>query len=196
MSIVGQITVFLFLLSLGKSSADLREFNRIKGEWQVIRVQEGGKPSDMREWEGKKVVFALAREMKKPVPNAIEFVGRLNVRKKPFAFENGVVTAALPADNAATLENERETTLKAQKTRKIERMPMGSEHGAIYEVNGDSMKLLLHKYLSPKDKKPTKFVTTPGDYSILLELRRIKAEEKRIPAGHTEATENQHPARS
>ena len=178
MSLLDQIFAFLFLISLGKSPTDLQEFHRIQGEWSVVSVQESGKKGDLKEWEHRKILFAQAGEKGLPDSHILQFTCELNSKKKPSALEKGTMTLLLP--KAAPEEDKKEGETPAVKpvtASEVESTKIEGNYCAIFEVHGDTMKLLFKRLTPKKAQTPTKFVTVAGDDCFLMELRRIKPQK-------------------
>ncbi len=173
---------FLILLSVGKTPADLKEFARIKGEWEVVSVEIAGKKTANGKWGTKTIIIASATGAKEQPLNSIAQWGRLNTRRSPSVIESRGMT--IKTDQVGEKE-EGEDPL-------IPRFPVipgglitAVKSQTLYEVKGDTMKLLITPIDSDFDKAPTKFTTEPDGKGTLFELKR---KAKKASGSKTDST--------
>lgn len=166
---IHSLLLFLILLSIGKTPADLKEFARIKGEWEVVSVEIAGKKTANGKWGTKTIIISAATGAKEQPLNSIAQWGRLNTRRSPSVIESRGMT--IKTDQVGEKE-EGEDPL-------IPRFPVipggmitAVKSQTLYEVKGDTMKLLITPIDSDLDKLPTKFATEPDGKGTLFELKR------------------------
>lgn len=168
---------FLILLSVGKSPADLKEFAQIRGEWEVVSVEIGGKKVPHDKWGTKIFIIAAAAGAKEQPINSIAQWGRLNTRRSPSVIESRAMSFKT---EPVVEKNEGEDPSLPPFPELPGGTVIGIKSQSLFEVKGDRMKLLLTPIDNSIDKLPTKFETIPDDKGTLYELRRKPKMEKPV----------------
>lgn len=158
-----QFLVFLFVLAVGKTPKDQREFARIAGTWHVVGMEANGKPVDSKAWQGKRVVFRASAESVKQSPEALLYTGSLNTQHKPPVIETHSITM-IPAPRTTNQGKTSRQTLMPAK------VPV--DFYILYEVHGDKMKLLMMQIINKTDPRPTQVRSAPNSRAVLFTLQR------------------------
>ena len=170
------VGIVLFLLNVGKTDTDLKEFAKIQGEWRVVKVEKYGKTAPEGEFPTKTIVIGKSDALKNQPPKSTAFVGRLNTRLKRPAIQVRFVSmkSEQPVEEDETTDPQTPSYPPFPPT--IYPAPMSM----IYEAQGDTLKMLLVKPLKNGEKMPTKVETreNSGDQSVLIVLKRVP---KQIP---------------
>lgn len=167
MEVMTKLVLFLFLLTVGKSPEARREFAKIQGEWVVVRAETGGQQPP-KEALPEKVLFQSSGASAKQPANSLAFSGRLNPSQTPRRIEISTVSfmrEPLPDQNTPKGRN-------ARPSKPLPPIKLAAKSLAIYQVTGETMKLLIKPMTNPKAKPPRNFVTTREGNELLLELRR------------------------
>jgi hypothetical protein len=163
-----KLILFLFILTLGKSPDALREFKQIKGEWIIVSGETGGEkvPSEAL---AKKVIFMPSAELTKQPENSAAYSGRLRMGHPPNLIELFSISLWMePRPMSGPARDH--TTPTAKPSTPIKQ---AQRSFALYQVVGDTMKLLLTPGIASHTEPPKDFVTTKEGGELLLELRRI-----------------------
>ena len=168
------VGILMFLMNVGKTPMDLKEFAKIQGEWQVVKVEKYGKAAPEGEFPTKTLLIGRADALKAQPMNSTAFVGRLNTRLKRPTIEMRFISmrSEPPKEDSA-----KETEKDAPETPPFPPYPPTMYPDAmsvLYEVQGDTLKMLLVKPLRDGEKMPTKVETheNSSDQSLLLVLKR------------------------
>lgn len=159
---MAKLVLFLFVLTFGKNPQAVQEFNQIKGEWVIVKSQMAGgnaPPNALPD----KVSFVSAAEKTKQPAQSLAFTGKVDFGHTPkrLEFSSMSFTMADPPANG-----------KAGSAKQSEPMKQQMKTFAIYQIKGDTMKLLIKPGLNPKTEPPKDFVTTKEGQELLLELKR------------------------
>ena len=163
-----KLIFILFVLSIGKGTDALKEFNRIKGEWIVVRTETRGEMVST-DTQAKTVIFLSSKEPTKQPENSMAFSGELKLGRSRNLFKLSTVSVLMeipPGDATPAQPNLNHPA----KPRIPIKQPQKSY--AIYQITGDTMKLLMKPAIGTDMKPPTSFVTTKEGGELLLELRR------------------------
>ncbi len=160
----------MFLMNVGKTPVDLKEFAKIQGEWQVVKVEKSGKAAPEGEFPTKTIIIGKADALKVQPMNSTAFVGRLNTRMKRPTIEMRFISMRSEPPKV-------ETDKDAPETPPFPPYPPAMYPEAmnvIYEIQGDTLKILLVKPLQNGEKMPTKVETNEnsGDQSVMILLKR------------------------
>jgi uncharacterized protein (TIGR03067 family) len=170
MEVMSKLVLFLFLLTVGKSPDARREFAQIKGEWKVVRAEMRGEKVPA-EALAKKVIFQSSNEPTKQPVNSLAFSGRLSPAHTPKLLELSTVSILMEG----MFHQLTPDTSKGHKTRPaqpVSPIKRQMKTFAIYQITGDTMKLLVTPEVALHVKPPKNFVTTKEGGEFLLELRR------------------------
>jgi hypothetical protein len=170
MQAMSRLVLFLFLLTVGKSPEARREFAQIKGEWVVVRAEMRGEKVPA-EALAKKVVFRSFEEPAKQPMNSLAFSGRMNIAHTPKLLELSTVSI-LAEGMFHQLKPDTSKGSKTRSTKPVSPIKRPMKTFAIYQVTGDTIKLLVTSEVAPNVKPPKNFVTTKEGSEFLLELRR------------------------
>jgi hypothetical protein len=164
--------VFLFLLNVGKAPANQSEFARIRGEWEVVGVQEMGKPMPAKDWRGKTIVIAAAEPNTVQPAHSLAYWGRLNTHRKRTTLESKFISIA-----SERLQNQKPGSAATDNSvpdYPLPPYPAVVEYGAcaIYEVEGNHMRLMLVQAVEHEDRIPTQIVASKDVWNLIFELKR------------------------
>jgi len=145
------ITGLFLTFAVTVRAADAKsDVERIQGTWGVVYVESDGNPAPEE------------------------------LRTLRFVFDG----EKLWMDNTAAggQSQKTELTFKLDQTKKpnaLDYSPLdgpgkGQVAACIYELNGDTLKLVVRTGKKDIEKRPTEFKTAPGSYSALFELKRLK----------------------
>ena len=166
------VGILMFLMNVGKTPVDLKEFAKIQGEWQVVKVEKYGKAAPESEFPTKTLIIGKLDVLKDQPINSTAFVGRLNNRlKRPTIEIRYIMTRPKPPNDETEKEED------APETPPFPPYPptmYPAPISMLYEVQGDSMRILLVKPLRNGEKMPTTVETNKNssDQSVLIVLKR------------------------
>jgi uncharacterized protein (TIGR03067 family) len=157
-----QFMVFLFVLTVGKTPQDQREFARIAGTWHIVGADSRGSKTPAKIWRGKTFVIRASTETVKQTPDSMLYTGALNTQHKPPVIETHQVTYLSPSQSAESGTSP-QSLLPAN---------LAVDFYILYEVHGDRMKLLLSQVTNKKAPRPTVIRTTAGNRDVVFHLQR------------------------
>lgn len=169
--------VYLILLNVGKSPADVQEFTRIRGEWAVVGMEAGGKQLPPELWRGKTLVIAPATNSKEQPAKSIAFWGRLNRQRSRPTLESRFVTVNHPEPP----KEEEDTDPKVPAYPKIPPFVAGVHTHIIYDLQSTTMRMLITQIGSKEDKPPNKVETDANSRGALFVLKRKSTPGTLIP---------------
>jgi hypothetical protein len=165
-----KILLYLFILALDKHPATLKEFAAIEGRWTVVRAESHGGTAAPHTF-GDYVEFVSSAKAPKQQQDSVAFKGELKPGHSPSRFDISTITIMLhPRPRVA---NRADAAAQA-KAAPLAAVPSTHPHKAvaIYQVSGNSMKLVVMPISNPEALPPTRFATTENGNEFMLELRR------------------------
>ena len=149
----------LFFLIIGPSVADQAAFKQIKGQWEIVDQDFLGKPVGNQQMLPIAVEFAELDKSRKVEASTMVYTGNFDAKKQ-------LVKMKL-TDITAYFRSGKQDSNSAPQT-----MRLANQAHVLFEVKGDSMRLLLTQVVSKYDTIPTTITTKDHPHSTLWTLRR------------------------
>lgn len=148
---LGTFLVYMFQLAVGPTATDAKQFELLKGEWQIERVVSEGVVLPAKDYKGRTIVFAGTDQGS--VDGGVVQAGRLRTKGNMAWLETRIATMAFVDGK--------------QVPQVVEQ-----EYSSAYQIDGKKMKLLMNKVTSPSDRGPRPITETKEDKGILFYLKR------------------------